>query len=86
MIEALQAMAMEKGISLSQLALAWALSRGEDIIPLMGMSRRSRIQDNLKALDVVLGRDEILEIDRIVPNGEFLGERYPPALMRLSAK
>ncbi len=86
MIGALEAMAIKNGISLSQLALAWVLSRGEDIIPLMGMSRRSRIQDNLKALDVVLGRNEILEIDRIIPGGGFLGERIPPALARLSAK
>ena len=86
MIEALEAIAKEKGISLNQLALAWVLSRGDDVIPLMGMSRRSRIQESLKALDVVLGRNEILEIDRIIPDGEFLGERVPPSMARLTAK
>jgi aryl-alcohol dehydrogenase-like predicted oxidoreductase len=85
MVDALETMAIEKGIALNQLALAWILSRGDDVIALMGMSSRSRIQDNLKALDVVLSRDELLKIDRIIPGGEFLGERYPPSMARLTA-
>ncbi|MDQ6767568.1 MAG: aldo/keto reductase [Candidatus Eremiobacteraeota bacterium] len=77
LVEQLEAIAREKGISAAQLALAWVLHRGEDIVPIPGTKRRSRLEENCAAVDVVLSQSDLARIDAIAPPGAFAGQRYP---------
>jgi aryl-alcohol dehydrogenase-like predicted oxidoreductase len=69
--------ASERGVTKSQLALAWVLARGDDIVPIFGTKRRSYLADNLGALDVVLGPADLARIEAVAPKGAAAGERYP---------
>jgi aryl-alcohol dehydrogenase-like predicted oxidoreductase len=62
------------------------LSRGDDVLALVGMSRRARIADNLAALDITLTDAELSELDAALGPGAIAGDRYPPEMMRLSAQ
>jgi aryl-alcohol dehydrogenase-like predicted oxidoreductase len=73
----LESIAKQKGCTPAQVAIAWVLSRGEDIMPLIGMSRRSRLPENLGAIDIVLTDDDYDELDRVFRPGAIVGERYP---------
>jgi aryl-alcohol dehydrogenase-like predicted oxidoreductase len=75
-VEVLKKIASEKGISLSQLALAWLLHQGEDIVPIPGTKRRKWLEQNCAAADVVLSKDELRRIDEVSPPGAFAGQRY----------
>ncbi|HUI65343.1 MAG TPA: aldo/keto reductase [Bacteroidota bacterium] len=81
----LNSMAQKKGCTCAQLAIAWVLSQGNDIVPIVGTTRRDRLSENLKALDVTLGAEELGEIARAFPPGSFSGERYPQEQMRIVA-
>ena len=70
-------MALQKNCTTTQLAIAWVLAQGEDIVPLVGMSRRARLGENLKAQDVTLTKEELGELDRTFALGAITGERYP---------
>ena len=74
-------MAADKGCTPAQLALAWVLAQGEDIVPIPGTKRRSYLEDNLGALDVALDDADLARIDRVMPHGAASGDRYPPATM-----
>jgi pyridoxine 4-dehydrogenase len=76
LVEALGAIAREKGITVPQLAIAWVAARGDDIVPLVGARRRDRLAEALGALDVRLTADDLARIDRAVPAGAAKGERY----------
>jgi aryl-alcohol dehydrogenase-like predicted oxidoreductase len=80
-VEALRAIAAKRGISVPQLAIAWALSRGEDIVPLVGARRRDRLAEALGALDISLTAEELARIERAAPPGAIAGERYPAEQM-----
>jgi aryl-alcohol dehydrogenase-like predicted oxidoreductase len=80
--EAVQAMAREKKCSPSQLALAWVLAQGEDIVPIPGTKRRRYIEENAKATEVVLSPEELRRIDRAIPRNSASGLRYPEAGMK----
>lgn len=82
----LTALADRKGCSPTQLALAWVLARGDDVLALVGMSRRARIADNLAALDITLTNSELAELDTAFAPGVIAGDRYPADMMRLSAQ
>jgi aryl-alcohol dehydrogenase-like predicted oxidoreductase len=71
-----------KGCTPGQLALAWVLAQGKDIIPIPGTKRRIFLEENVGAAAVSLSPDELAEIDRILPPSAFLGERYPAEGMR----
>jgi aryl-alcohol dehydrogenase-like predicted oxidoreductase len=73
-------LAADKAVTPAQLALAWVLSQGEDIVPIPGTKRRSRLEENAAAVDVVLADDELREIADALP--EAVGQRYPEAVMR----
>ena len=77
----LSEVAHARGVTPAQLALAWVLSRGEDIVPIPGTKRRTYLEDNLGAADVVLTAAELARIDAIAPRGAAAGTRYPEALM-----
>ncbi len=81
LVEALRKIAEQKGVSVAQIAIAWALSRGEDIVPLVGARRRDRLTEALGALDVTLDAGDLAAIEEAVPPGAAAGDRYPAAQM-----
>ncbi|MFC9126821.1 aldo/keto reductase [Streptomyces sp. NPDC057099] len=81
LVEALRKIAEQKGASVAQIAIAWVLSRGEDIVPLVGARRRDRLTEALGALDVTLDAADLTAIEEAVPAGAAAGERYPAAQM-----
>lgn len=76
LVDALAAIAREKGITVAQLAIAWVASRGEDIVPLIGARRRDRLTEALAAADVELSAEDLARLERAVPPGAAKGERY----------
>ncbi|MEV7343963.1 aldo/keto reductase [Streptomyces sp. NPDC093544] len=81
LVDALRKVAEQKGVSVAQIAIAWVLSRGEDIVPLVGARRRDRLAEALGALDVTLDTDDLAAIEEAVPDGAAAGDRYPQAQM-----
>ena len=76
LLAALEGIARDRGVTTAQLAFAWVLSRGEDIIPLIGTKRRDRLREALGALDITLTTDEVTAIEAAVPPGQVAGDRY----------
>ena len=74
--ERVQALASEKGCTPAQLALAWVLSRGEDVVPIPGTKRRTYLEQNAAASDVELTEEELRELDESFPPGAAAGTRY----------
>ncbi|TFI59053.1 aldo/keto reductase [Sphingomonas parva] len=72
----IEAMARGKGCTAAQLALAWVLGQGGDIVPIPGTRRRARLDENIGALDIRLTEEERARIDRILPPGAAAGDRY----------
>ena len=81
LVAAIKAMATDKGCTPAQLALAWVLAQGEDIVPIPGTKRRTYLEDNLGALDVKLTDADLARIDEVLPPGAAEGTRYPQASM-----
>jgi aryl-alcohol dehydrogenase-like predicted oxidoreductase len=81
LVRALGAIAEEKGATTAQLAIAWVLSRGGDVIPLIGARSRQRLQEALSALDLALTEEDLARIERAVPAEEVAGARYAEAQM-----
>ncbi|MEZ4859655.1 MAG: aldo/keto reductase [Caldilineaceae bacterium] len=81
LVEALRAVAEAKGASVAQLAIAWVLARGNDIVPLVGARRRDRLHEALGALAVDLTADDLAQIEAAVPADAVAGERYAPQQM-----
>ena len=76
-----EALAKLKGCTPSQLALAWLLHRGEDIVPIPGTTRAERVRENMAATGISLSADELAEIDKVLPPGSARGLRYPEGAM-----
>ena len=76
LVEALRAVADAKGACVAQLVIAWVLSRGEDVVPLVGARRRDQLAEALGAIDVELAPDDLAAIERAVPAGAAAGDRY----------
>ncbi|MCC9165613.1 aldo/keto reductase [Pontibacter harenae] len=76
LVKKIEEMASQKGCEPAQLALAWLLAQGEDIVPIPGTKRRKYLEENLGALQVSLMRDELKQIDAIAPKGVAAGDRY----------
>jgi aryl-alcohol dehydrogenase-like predicted oxidoreductase len=81
LLSALEQVAGETGASVPQLAFAWALSRGADIIPLIGTKRRDRLAEALGALDLALSPAQAAALEAAVPPGEVAGDRYEAGQM-----
>ena len=77
LVEALRGVAEAKGASVAQIAIAWVLARGADVVPLVGARRRERLEEALGALPVALGPDDLAALERAVPKGAAASERYP---------
>jgi len=84
MIKDLTSLAKDKGLMTSQLALAWVLAQGNDIIPIPGTKRRRYLEINAKAIDVVLTEDEISAIEKIIKQYPNTGERYGKEALKLT--
>jgi len=82
LVEKIRALAAKKGCTPAQLALAWVLAQGGDIVPIPGTKRRRYLEENVAALDVRLTREELAEIDNLLPRGAAAGSRYPEPGMR----
>jgi aryl-alcohol dehydrogenase-like predicted oxidoreductase len=76
LVEEVEAMAKEKGRTTAQLALAWVLAQGEDIVPIPGTKHVKYLDDNIGALDVKLSDDDVRRLDEILPPGAAAGQRY----------
>lgn len=82
LVERAQALAKEKGITAAQLALAWVLHQGDDIVPIPGTKRRHYLEENLMAATVDLTQADLAAINDVLPPGSVSGLRYPEAGMR----
>src|SRR6476659_8568337 len=76
LVHEVEAMAMEKGCATAQLALAWVLAQGDDIVPIPGTKRVRYLDENIGALDINLSPEDLDRLDRILPPGAAAGERY----------
>ncbi|HET9641002.1 MAG TPA: aldo/keto reductase [Allosphingosinicella sp.] len=81
LVREIEAMAAEKGCTAAQLAIAWVLAQGEDLVPIPGTKRRKYLEENIGALEVKLTREELERIDHILPPGSASGPRYHEAGM-----
>ena len=82
MVDELSGIAASKGVSTAQLALAWVLSRGEDIVPIPGTKRRKYLEDNAHAATIEFGPDELRAIEAAIPQEQVQGPRFPGEAMK----
>ena len=83
LVSRLQQMAHDKGCTASQLALAWVLTQGEDIVPIPGTKRIKYLEENLRAMEIRLTDADLAQIESISPRGAAAGPRYPEHMMQL---
>jgi pyridoxine 4-dehydrogenase len=83
LVEELRGIADEKGASVAQVAIAWVLAQGNDIIPLIGARKRERLHEALGALDVSLSQGDIIRIEQAVPANAVAGDRYDAGQMAI---
>ncbi|MGH9738001.1 MAG: aldo/keto reductase [Candidatus Acidiferrales bacterium] len=81
MVQRIEQIAAEKNCTPAQLALAWVLAQGQDVVPIPGTKRRTYLEQNLKALDVKLTSEDLRRIDKVAPRGAAAGARYPDEYM-----
>jgi len=82
LVRRIEEIAREKGATPSQLALAWLLAQGEDILPIPGTKHRSYLEENVEALSITLSKDDLARINEAMPPGAAAGSRYPEAQMK----
>ena len=83
LVQQVEDIARKKNCTSSQLALAWVLAQGKDIVPIPGTKRRKYLEENVGALNVKLTQDDLREIEDIVPAKSVAGERYNESMMRI---
>jgi aryl-alcohol dehydrogenase-like predicted oxidoreductase len=83
LVKKVEEIAQENNCTPSQLALAWVLAQGEDIVPIPGTRKRTRLEENLKSLDVKLGPADRRRIEETFPKGIAAGQRYSEQMMQL---
>jgi aryl-alcohol dehydrogenase-like predicted oxidoreductase len=81
LVKHLEALAVQERCTPAQLALAWVLAQGNDIVPIPGTKHRKYLEENFGALEVKLSADDLRRIDEVAPKGVAVGSRYPQALM-----
>ncbi len=74
-------LAADRGVTPAQLALAWVLAQGDDLVAIPGTKRRAYLDQNVAAADLVLTSDELRQLDELAPAGVAAGDRYPPEMM-----
>ncbi|HLN93441.1 MAG TPA: aldo/keto reductase, partial [Thermoanaerobaculia bacterium] len=83
LVEAMRSIATAKRASVAQIAIAWALSRGDDVVPLVGARRRDRLSEALGALDVRLTPEDLAQLEKAVPPDAAAGTRYDAGQMAM---
>jgi len=83
LVSRVEAIAKEKGCTPAQLALAWVLAQGEDIVPIPGTKRRKYLEDNVGALNVQLTPEDLRRLEEVFPHGAAAGLRYPENMMKV---
>jgi aryl-alcohol dehydrogenase-like predicted oxidoreductase len=83
LVREVESLARAKGCTPAQLALAWVLSRGEDVVPIPGAKTRAHLEENAGALEVQLNAGDLQKIERVWPPGAAAGLRYPQEMMGL---
>jgi aryl-alcohol dehydrogenase-like predicted oxidoreductase len=78
LVQGLEPIAQRHGLTVAQLAITWVAAQGGDIFPVVGMRRRSRLDEALRAMAVTLDADDLAAIEAVVPAGSAAGERYAP--------
>lgn len=81
LVERIKEMAAQKGVAAGQLALAWVLAQGDDIVPIPGTKRRKYLEENIAAGAVTLSKAELAAITEALPMGAAVGARYPASMM-----
>jgi aryl-alcohol dehydrogenase-like predicted oxidoreductase len=81
LVDRVRELAASKGATPSQLAIAWVLAQGDDVVPIPGTKRRSYLEENLGALDVELTPEDLAAIEEVTPRGSVAGARYNPDMM-----
>jgi len=81
LVRKVEEIAKEKGVTASQLALAWVLAQGQDIVPIPGTKRRKYLEQNAGAADIILSQEELAAIEDVFPKNAAAGTRYPEAMM-----
>jgi aryl-alcohol dehydrogenase-like predicted oxidoreductase len=81
LLHEIERLARAKGVKPGQLALAWVLAQGNDIVPIPGTKRRAYLEENVAALDITLTPSDLEQISRAVPKGAAAGDRYPARAM-----
>jgi aryl-alcohol dehydrogenase-like predicted oxidoreductase len=82
LVEKVEEIAKGKGVTTSQLALAWVLAQGQDIAPIPGTKRRKYLEQNAEAAEVILSQEELAAIEDVFPKDAVSGLRYPEAMMK----
>lgn len=82
LVSAVKALAARKGVTPAQVALAWLLAQGPDIVPIPGTKRRSYLRENVLAASVTLSDEDLAFLDREMPRGSASGDRYAPQMMK----
>jgi aryl-alcohol dehydrogenase-like predicted oxidoreductase len=83
LVRRVEQMASEKGCKASQLALAWVLAQGEEVVPIPGTTRRAHLEENVAALELTLSPEDLARLNEVAPKGVTAGERYPEQAMRV---
>jgi aryl-alcohol dehydrogenase-like predicted oxidoreductase len=86
LVDQLAGIAKEKGCTPAQLALAWLLAQGPEVVPIPGTKRRKYLEENAGAVDVTLSRPDLARMDAVLPRGAASGERYSPESFALVDK
>ncbi|MDQ3258590.1 MAG: aldo/keto reductase, partial [Acidobacteriota bacterium] len=81
LVKRIEDLAAEKNCAPAQLALAWVLAQGSDIVPIPGTKRRKYLEENVGAIKVEITPEELKRIDEVAPRGAAAGTRYPEASM-----
>jgi aryl-alcohol dehydrogenase-like predicted oxidoreductase len=81
LVERVRELAAGKGVTPSQLAIAWVLAQGDDVVPIPGTKRRRYLEENVGALEVELTPEDLAAIEEVTPPGSVAGERYNPEMM-----
>jgi aryl-alcohol dehydrogenase-like predicted oxidoreductase len=86
LVSRVEEIARQKNCKPSQLALAWVLAQGSDVIPIPGTKRRAYLEENVAALNVSLTAEDLRQLDQMMPHGAAVGSRYPESMMRVLSR
>jgi aryl-alcohol dehydrogenase-like predicted oxidoreductase len=81
-VQRVNEVALAKNVTPGQLALAWVLRQGEDIVPIPGTKRRKYLEENVAASEIELSAEDLARLDELTPRGAASGDRYPEAMMK----